>query len=171
MERYKDFTLNQTAFPKFPEFVQEMKKQHIHLVPIIDAGVKIEKGYDTYEEGVKNHYFCKNEDGTDFVGAVWPGKVHFPDVLNPKAREWFGNKYQYLLEQGIDGFWNDMNEPAIFYSEKHMDEVMEKLDEFKGKEWDLNTYNQFCGVVGGIANRPEDYKSSVSYTHLPSPRD
>lgn len=159
MERYKDFTLNQTAFPKFPEFVQEMKKQHIHLVPIIDAGVKIEKGYDTYEEGVKNHYFCKNEDGTDFVGAVWPGKVHFPDVLNPKAREWFGNKYQYLLEQGIDGFWNDMNEPAIFYSEKHMDEVMEKLDEFKGKEWDLNTYNQFCGVVGGIANRPEDYKS------------
>ena len=55
-----------------------MKAQGIRLVPIIDAGVKIEDGYDVYEEGVKNGYFCTNQDGTPFVAGVWPGRVHFP---------------------------------------------------------------------------------------------
>lgn len=159
MEGYKDFSLNKETFPEFPEFVREMRQEHIHLVPIIDAGVKIEKGYETYEEGVENQYFCKNEDGTDFVGAVWPGKVHFPDVLNPKVRAWFGKKYDYLLEQGIDGFWNDMNEPAIFYSERRLGEVMESLKSFPGENWDNEMYNQICRLAGGLSNSPEDYRS------------
>ena len=90
--------------------------QSIRLIPIIDAGVKVEPGYEIYEEGVKNNYFCKREDGSDFVAAVWPGDTHFPDMLNPEARKWFGDKYRFLIDQGIEGFWNDMNEPAIFYS-------------------------------------------------------
>ena len=159
MERYKDFTLNNDTFPEFPAFVEEMQKEHIHLVPIIDAGVKIEKGYETYEEGLKKGYFCKDSDGKDFVAAVWPGKVHFPDVLNPEARAWFGDQYRFLLDQGIDGFWNDMNEPAIFYSEKHLEEVLEQIQEFKGKNMDLPLYNKFCSLTGGISNNPEDYRS------------
>ena len=114
MERYKDFTLNNETFPDFAVFNEEMKKEHIHLVPIIDAGVKQEEGYDVYEEGLEKGYFCKKEDGSPFVAAVWPGKALFPDMLNKEAREWFGNKYQFLLDQGVEGFWNDMNEPAIF---------------------------------------------------------
>ena len=62
-----------------------MQEKHIHLVPIIDAGVKIEEGYPVYEEGVEKGYFCKDEEGKDFVAAVWPGRVHFPDMLNPQA--------------------------------------------------------------------------------------
>ena len=123
MERFKDFTVNQERFPDFPEFVKEMKAQHIHLVPIIDAGVKVEEGYDVYEEGIEKGYFCKKENGEYFVAGVWPGKVHFPDVLNKEAREWFGNKYQVLLDQGIEGFWNDMNEPASFRGELPQDVV------------------------------------------------
>ena len=80
MNHFKDFTIDGQAFPDFPEFVSEMKKEHIHLVPIIDAGVKIEKGYPVYEEGMANGYFCKGEDGKPFTAAEWPGKVHFPDV-------------------------------------------------------------------------------------------
>ena len=68
-----------------------MKERNIRLIPIIDAGVKVEKGYPVYEEGVKNGYFCKRADGSDFVAAVWPGDTHFPDVLNPEARRWFGS--------------------------------------------------------------------------------
>lgn len=159
MERYKDFTVNEEAFPDFSAFVQEMKEQKIHLVPIIDAGVKIEEGYETYEEGVEKGYFCKEADGSDFVAAVWPGLVHFPDMLNPKARKWFGHKYQFLLDQGIDGFWNDMNEPAIFYSKKHMEEVIDKVQDFKGKNMDLNVFDEFKALTGGVSNNPEDYRS------------
>ncbi|MCI8484867.1 MAG: alpha-glucosidase [Lachnospiraceae bacterium] len=159
MEEFKDFTVDQERFPDFSAFVEEMKQEHIHLVPIIDAGVKIEEGYQVYEEGVEQDYFCKDQEGKDFAGAVWPGKVHFPDVLNGNARKWFGSKYQFLLDQGIEGFWNDMNEPAIFYSEKNLEQVMKKIKSMKYKNMDMWEVFAFRDLVNGLANNPEDYKS------------
>lgn len=158
MERYKDFTVNKETFPDFADFVKKMREKHIHLVPIIDARVKIEDGYDTYEEGRKNGYFCKEADGEDFVAGVWPGRVHFPDVLNEDARRWFGHGYKVLLDAGIDGFWNDMNEPAIFYSEKHLKEVFDKIDDYKGKNLDIQSFFEFKGMVEGVANNLGDYE-------------
>ena len=55
-----------------------MKDQDLRLIPIIDAGVKVESGYEVYEEGVEKRYFCQREDGSDFVAAVWPGGYSFP---------------------------------------------------------------------------------------------
>ena len=157
MERYKDFTIDEEAFPKFEVFCAEMKDVGIHLVPIIDAGVKIEAGYDVYEEGVKNDYFCKDAKGNDFVGAVWPGRVHFPDFMKPETRKWFGEKYAFLLEKGIDGFWNDMNEPAIFYTEERLASVMERISELSKENLDVNSYFEFTGLVAGIGNNVGDY--------------
>ena len=157
MQDFKDFTLNEENFDNFPEFVQEMRKEGIRLIPIIDAGVKVEEGYPVYEEGVEKGYFCKREDGSEFVAAVWPGYTHFPDVLNKDARKWFGGKYRFLIDQGIEGFWNDMNEPAIFYSQEGMEALMETLRGYveKGVEaipiWELDK-------VQGLSNSPDDYK-------------
>lgn len=159
MERYKDFTINRETFADFESLVQEMKEQNIHLVPIIDAGVKKEDGYDVYEEGKENGYFCKDENGEDFIVGVWPGRCCFPDMLNDKAREWFGNKYRILIDKGIDGFWNDMNEPAIFYSEKRLKKVFEKLDECKAINLDVNSFFEMTELFSTIANNPEDYAS------------
>lgn len=158
MERYKDFTLNDETFPEFAKFNEEMKEQKIHLVPIIDAGVKQEEGYDVYEEGLKKGYFCTKEDGSPFVAAVWPGKALFPDMLNKEARDWFGDQYRFLLDQGVEGFWNDMNEPAIFYTEDRLKDVLEQLGTFKGRNLDLDTFNEFRGLVSGLSNNVEDYK-------------
>ncbi|WP_349667705.1 TIM-barrel domain-containing protein [Lacrimispora sp.] len=166
MERYKDFTVDKKAFADFPAFVKEMKEQKIHLVPIIDAGVKIEPGYQVYEEGAANNYFCKDEDGNDFVTAVWPGRTHFPDVLNEKAREWFGDKYKYLMDQGIEGFWNDMNEPAIFYTDVHLKEVFEEIELYKQNDnMDLNDWFAFQDLIKGIPNSEEDYKRFYHNVH------
>ena len=158
MEHYKDFTVDESSFPEFPMFVEEMRARGIHLVPIIDAGVKIEEGYDVYDEGVEKGYFVKKENGENLVAAVWPGKVHFPDFLNDEARAWFGNKYKVLLDQGIDGFWNDMNEPAIFYTEDHLQEVFDQIDGYKGKNLDIRSFFEFKGVVGSIDNYEADYR-------------
>lgn len=157
MERYKDFTVNQETFPDFAAFVEEMKKENIHLVPIIDGGVKKEDGYDVYEEGKEKGYFCKDEQGEDFVLGVWPGRCCLPDMLNEEAGRWFGRKYKILLDQGIDGFWNDMNEPAIFYSEKGLREVFEKIDEYRTQNLDIKTFFAFKDLVAGISNNPKDY--------------
>lgn len=157
MQDYKDFTVNEKNFPDFKGFVDEMKAENIHLIPIIDAGVKIEDGYDIYEEGKEKGYFCKREDGSDFVAAVWPGWTHFPDVLNPEARAWFGGKYETLISQGIDGFWNDMNEPAIFCTPEGVEEVKDYLKDFLKKDNEAPGFT-LGDKVGSLANNPEDYK-------------
>ncbi len=159
MERYKDFTINTKDFPDFETFVQEMKDNGIHLVPIIDGGVKIEEGYDIYEEGIANDYFCKDEKNENFVVGVWPGKCLFPDMLNEDAGRWFGDKYKILLDKGIEGFWNDMNEPAIFYSEKRLKKVFSQLERYRNMNLDVNTFFELQDLVATISKNPEDYAS------------
>lgn len=159
MENYKDFTINGERFPDFPAFVKEMRERGIRLIPIIDAGVKVEKGYSVYEEGVKNNYFCKGEDGEPFVVGVWPGDSVFPDFLNSKAREWFGSNYKTLLDCGIEGFWNDMNEPSVFYSKKSLAKTIEHISGKAGKNLSLQEFWSITGAVATLANNPEDYAS------------
>lgn len=168
MEDYKDFTVNED-FGDFAEFVREMKDQDIHLVPIIDAGVKVEEGYSVYEEGMEKGYFCVKEDKTPFTVAVWPGYTHFPDVLNPEARAWFGEKYRVLTDMGIEGFWNDMNEPAMFFTPEGVEEAKALMRKFledndENYKWDefpedRVTIPQLQGKIGKLASRPEDYAS------------
>lgn len=158
MERYKDFTVNEETFPKLEDLVAELKEQHIRLVPIIDAAVKQEDGYAIYEEGMEKGYFCKDENGTPFVVAVWPGKSMLPDMLNKEARDWFGDQYKFLLDKGIEGFWNDMNEPAIFYTENRLKEVIDEIGTFQGQNLDLDKFFYFTGMVNGLQNDRNYYK-------------
>ena len=159
MQDYKDFTLNKKNFQDFPEFVQKMKEQNLRLVPIIDAGVKVEKGYEVYEEGVKNGYFCKREDGSDFIAAVWPGDTHFPDMLNEDARRWFGEKYRILTEQGIEAFWNDMNEPAIFYTPEGVKKAQEVVKRFLQDTEGETSIFEVRDAIMNLANNKKDYQS------------
>ncbi|MDR0914362.1 MAG: alpha-glucosidase [Oscillospiraceae bacterium] len=160
MVDFKDFTIDDDKFPDFESFVAEMKARGIRLIPIIDAGVKIEQGYDVYEEGVANNYFCKDKDGNDFAAAVWPGLTHFPDFLNPDARKWFGAKYKKLTDMGIEGFWNDMNEPAIFYSAEGFDKAFKSVKNHSGKltnsPWD---FFELKDTFARLANSGDDYRS------------
>lgn len=168
MEEYKDFTVNQEEFGEFSAFVEAMKEKNIRLVPIIDAGVKIEEGYPVYEEGIAQGYFCVREDKTPFTAAVWPGYTHFPDVLNPKARAWFGEKYRFLTDMGIEGFWNDMNEPAIFYTPEGIEEAKGLMKAFLADQetdarWDTTlgekvTFLQLRGQLEELSNRKKDYE-------------
>lgn len=157
MQNYKDFTVNEENFPDFAETVREFKEEGVRLIPIIDAGVKMEEGYSVYEEGVEKGYFCKRGDGSDFAAAVWPGYTHFPDVLNREAREWFGSHYKFLIDQGIEGFWNDMNEPAIFYSPEGIKELKSYMRKFIRAEEDTSLW-ELGDKVQGLANSADDYK-------------
>lgn len=160
MKDFKDFTINEERFPNFSQFVSKMKKEEIHLIPIIDAGVKIEKDYDVYEQGIENNYFCFDKENKPFVAAVWPGQVHFPDFLNKDARAWFGNKYKFLMDKGIDGFWNDMNEPAIFYTRAGIDNMFKTVDKYRNKE-NIGVYElwEMKDSFMAMNNSDKDYSS------------
>lgn len=156
MDNYKVFTVDKKKFPDFKKITAEMKKRGIRLIPIIDPGVRIEKGYSIYEDGVKNNYFCKEADGkTDFTAAVWPGLIHFPDFLNDKVRSWWGQLYHFLWDVGIDGIWNDMNEPAIFYTPRKLEAAKKKIAERTiNNSWD---FFEIRDSLGSLANRRDDY--------------
>ncbi len=159
MDHYKDFTINRETFPDFEELVEEMRAQHIRLIPIIDAGVKAEEGYEVCVEGLERGYFCKDENGEPFAVGVWPGLCYFPDMLNEDARRWFGRKYEVLLEKGIEGFWNDMNEPALFYSERRLKQVLAKIQGYKEEDLSVQTAFEFQNLIMTLAKNPEDYRS------------
>lgn len=158
MEDFKDFTISKERFPQFKSLVGEIKEKGFRLIPIIDAGVKIEEGYEIYEEGIKKGYFCFDEKGDPFVAAVWPGKVHFPDFLNKEARKWFGLKYRMLIDLGIEGFWNDMNELAIFYTEKGLKEAIDHCEESKNKNLNIYSFFALKDSFINLSNNARDYK-------------
>ena len=164
MERYKDFTVDAERFPDFPAFVRKLNQDHIHLVPIIDAGVRAEEGYPVYDECIEKGYECKDKDGQPFYLGVWPGKCVFPDFLNPEAASWFGRQYKVLTDLGIRGFWNDMNEPAIFYSENRLNAVQDELAAYKGKNLDLDAFSEMRSLISTLSHR-DDY--SREFCHNP----
>jgi len=160
MDDFMDFTLSDAAFPDFKDFNREMKDEHIRLIPIIDAGVKEKEGYAVYEEGVQKGYLCTRKDGTPFVGAVWPGRSVFPDFMQPEARRWFGQKYHSLMDAGVEGFWNDMNEPALFYTPEGLKAAKAQVDKLTENENpDVYTFFALRNTYPNVQNSRADYES------------
>ncbi len=161
MQDYADFTVNKERFPDLAKLSADLKAQGIRLVPIIDAGVRVDPNDSTCTEGLEKGYFCKKADGTPFVAAVWPGKAYFADFLRPEVREWFGHKYKTLTDCGIEGFWNDMNEPSLFYSPERLHAFLNDMAALREKD-NIEQEEFFLRVVGGamgLMNSPADYAS------------
>lgn len=119
MDEFRIFTWNQETFQNLQGLVDNLHALGMKLVTIIDPGVHVNEGYLGYDSGIAEDIFIRYPDGKPAAGVVWPGLCHFPDFSNPKARNWWKEQLVPLLQTGIDGLWNDMNEPLIFkYGEK-----------------------------------------------------
>ncbi len=115
MDNYKIFTWNPKGFPDPKGMMQQMKQMGFDMVTIVDPGIRIEKGYNAYETGLAGNHFAKYPGGRTYVGHVWPGRCHFPDFTKTSSRKWWGDHFkQSLVDVGVRGFWNDMNEPAAW---------------------------------------------------------
>ncbi len=115
MDGYRCFSWDRDRFPDPKKMIADLKKEGFRTVVMIDPGIKVETGYDVYDEGIDKGFFCKRPDGEVFYGPVWPGRCAFPDFTDPKARNWWGDLYKEFMEDlEISGIWNDMNEPALF---------------------------------------------------------
>jgi len=111
----RPFTVDPQRFPHFREMVRDLGRQGFKLVLIADLHIAKVPGSKPYDEGLAHDYFVKNPDGSVYVGKVWPGDSVFPDFTRPEVRNWYGTLYEQFVADGVRGFWNDMNEPAIFF--------------------------------------------------------
>lgn len=115
-DRNRPFTVNTRTFPDLPGLVRRLKSQDMHLVVITDLHIAdaSNQGYKPYDSGMAADVFMKKPDGTPYIGPVWPGPALFPDFTRAKVRDWWGEQYRDFVGMGVAGFWNDMNEPAVF---------------------------------------------------------
>ncbi len=129
----RPFTVDPERFPHFTQMVQDLKAEHFKTVVITDLHIADlpNSGYKPYDEGAAGDHFVKNLDGSTYVGIVWPGKAVFPDFTQKSSRDWWGTLYADFVRQGVAGFWNDMNEPAIFQvaSKTMPDEAQHRIEE------------------------------------------
>lgn len=114
MDGYRVFTWDKSRFPDPPRLLADLRKQGFKVVTIIDPGIKVDPNYRAYAQGVAEGNFVKKPDGQLYIGKVWPGDSAFPDFTSEKVRAWWGSLYKGLIDDGVAGFWNDMNEPSIF---------------------------------------------------------
>ena len=115
MDGYRCFTWNKEYFPAPKRMMDSLQKKGFHTVVMIDPGIREDEDYKVFVDGKKKGYFCTRPDGEIMKGPVWPPNCAFPDFTNPEVRVWWGRLYKELYQlQGVSGFWNDMNEPAVF---------------------------------------------------------
>ncbi|MBD1428160.1 glycoside hydrolase family 31 protein [Sphingobacterium litopenaei] len=132
MDGYRCFTWNKKYFPDPKQMISDLAANGFKTVVMIDPGIKVDENYWVFKEGQENKYFCRRGDDYFMEGFVWPGRCQFPDYTNPKVREWWGGLYKGLVEDGVAGFWNDMNEPAIFGKGTFPDDVRHYYEGYRG---------------------------------------
>jgi alpha-glucosidase len=114
MDGFRVFTFDKKGFPDPEGLNTYLHQRGFKSVWMIDPGVKVDNGYKKYVDGCTNDVWVKTAEGKDFVGDVWPGACVFPDFTRPETRSWWSGLYRDFVATGVDGVWNDMNEPAVF---------------------------------------------------------
>lgn len=137
MQDYKIFTWDENRFPKPSDLMEELHEKNVKPVTIQDPGVKIEEGYEVYDSGEEKDVFVGDEGEGDFIGMLWPGLSKFPDFVREDVREWWGEQNAKILDLGVSGIWNDMNEPAVFLGKDRFLDLISEIYE-KDEEGDIS---------------------------------
>jgi len=132
MDGYRCFTWNRKYFSDPKRMIKELAADGFKTVVIIDPGIRVDDNYAVFKEGKEKRHFCRRSDDYFMEGHVWPGRCQFPDFTNPDVRAWWGGLFDELVQMGVAGVWNDMNEPAVFGSGTFPDDVRHQYDGYRG---------------------------------------
>ncbi|WP_194859024.1 glycoside hydrolase family 31 protein [Streptomyces sp. SUK 48] len=111
---HRVFTVDRERFPKLPVLAEELRRDGIRLVSVVDPAVRVAPGDAVYDGGTAVDAFVRDAAGRPVRGVGWAGESVYPDFTRPRVRAWWGGLYEERLEQGFAGFWHDMNEPVSF---------------------------------------------------------
>jgi alpha-glucosidase len=153
------FTYDSQKFPHPKNMIKQLNSMGIKTVAIVDPGIKVDKNYSVYQSGIESDVFCKCKN-CYYEGKVWPGMCHFPDFTKESTTKWWGNQYKYLLELGIEGFWNDMNEPSIF-SEPNGTMPEKVMMDYNG----IKSYHRYLHNIYGLTMAKATFKGINDLRH------
>lgn len=146
MEQFRVFTWNEEAFGTPESLTSMLKEKGMRAVTIMDPGVKQKEGYHTYDDGVEKNIFLKNPDGSIYTNRVWSGTTVFPDFGRKDVHDWWGENHRFLIDAGIAGIWNDMNEPRGFGGDLPADLPMHDGEQ-------VSNHGALHNVYGHMMNR------------------
>jgi len=158
---FAPFTVDRKRFPSFERMVADLRAAGVRTVAITDPHIKVTPGQEPYASGLAGDHFIGNGMGQPFTGQVWPGLSAFPEFTLARTRAWWGGLYRSFVAAGLAGFWNDMNEPALFNVRKTMPDELEHRLEGGGTADHVAIHNAY-GLLnaeathdGLLALRPE----------------
>lgn len=152
MDGFRVFTVHKRRFPDLKKLSDDLSQRGIHLVSIIDPGVKQDEKYGVYLAGMAKGMFSTLPNGESLHGVVWPGSAAFPDFTNSIVRAWWGEQYRELVRQGVDGFWHDMNEPSSFVANSNTEMTL-PLSARHSLEGTGGDHRQAHNLYGLLMNR------------------
>ncbi|GAC1412885.1 MAG: glycoside hydrolase family 31 protein [Gemmatimonadaceae bacterium] len=141
MNGYRDFTFSPERFPDPKRLLDTLAAKGFKVVTIVDPGLKVDSGYSVYRDGLTRGAYVTLPDGSPYIGIVWPGRSVFPDFSRSSVRDWWGAQHRTLVDVGVRGVWNDMNEPASFGGQTIPDIVQFEGDGHPGTH--LEYHNQY----------------------------
>ncbi len=144
MDDYRVFTYSEDRFPNFAAMVADLGQDGFRVVTIVDPGIKQDKKYFPYADGLKHDYFCRTDGGDLFVGQVWAGDSVLPDFLDKDVRSWWARLHKFYTDCGIAGIWNDMNEPSLFEQQRPL---AVDADELPDQSMQLFVHSETSGKV------------------------
>lgn len=141
MDRFRCFTFDKDKFPDPAMLTADLNAMGFRTVWMIDPGLAADPEYAVCRSGRAGGHFVTarthepalsstisdeltskwgvrtdkaHREGDEYHGRVWPGSCVFPDFTRSATRVWWSELYRDFLARGVDGVWNDMNEPAVF---------------------------------------------------------
>ncbi|CAL9366858.1 hypothetical protein SUDANB58_00769 [Streptomyces sp. enrichment culture] len=106
--------VDEERFPELPVLAEELGREGIRLVSVVDPAVKAVPGDAVYDGGTAEDAFVRDAAGRVVRAVARPGGAVFPDFTAPRVREWWGGLYAERLGRGFAGFWHGANEPTSF---------------------------------------------------------
>lgn len=120
MDGRATFTLDDQRFPveKVRQVVDYLHERDQNYIMMVNPSAAYRDESPTIERGLEDGVYLKYENGSVYLGAVWPGVTVFPDWFHENVTEYWNREFEIFFspETGvdIDGLWIDMNEPASF---------------------------------------------------------
>lgn len=113
LHEYEPFRINKQRFPDMKALTAYLAYLGIEVTASVNPGIKVDTTYFAHNDGLKKDVFIKYADGSLYTAEIAPSLNNFPDFSNPKTRSWWSDNLKFLPDNGIHGYWNDMNEPAV----------------------------------------------------------